>query len=182
MKMKMKPHTFCSYCGTPFGNDIWPRVCAHCKNTTWRNPLPVIVTLVPYAEEEPRRGFVDLYGNSLVVVRRDIEPSKGELCLPGGYIDHGETWQHAAARELWEETGIDIRSEDENFIKLVTVRSATNSNVLIFAKTRVMHPKDLPPFVPNHECSERAIIKGPQQLAFVKHTELAAMYFRGEVA
>jgi ADP-ribose pyrophosphatase YjhB (NUDIX family) len=40
---------------------------------------------------------------ALVTVRRDMEPRKGELAPPGGFMELGETWQEAAARELREE-------------------------------------------------------------------------------
>jgi 8-oxo-dGTP pyrophosphatase MutT (NUDIX family) len=40
------------------------------------------------------------------VVRRAIPPARDTLALPGGFIDYGESWQNAAARELREETGI----------------------------------------------------------------------------
>lgn len=198
MKMKMKPHTFCSYCGVPYENEVWPRVCAHCKNTTWKNPLPVIVLIVPTSFKDAEPGRVDTYGNQLVTVRRAIKPSLGQICLPGGYIDYGETWQQAAFRELWEETGIDLRSEDEDRVRLLDVRSASNSNVLIFARTRVIRSTEIPPFVPNHECSERVILSGVElgnfkvhggkedsqvlkDLAFPTHTEMAKAYFRGNL-
>ena len=44
----------------------------------------------------------DLY---LVGVRRSSAPS--EYALPGGFVDHGETRNQGAIRELLEETGID---------------------------------------------------------------------------
>jgi NADH pyrophosphatase NudC (nudix superfamily) len=93
-------HSHCSYCGHPFEIDqVWPRLCAACGNTSFVNPLPVSVVLLP----------VD---NGLLVVRRNIEPQIGRLALPGGYINRGESWQQAGARELFEETGIIIRPED----------------------------------------------------------------------
>ncbi len=40
-----------------------------------------------------------------------VDPAKPELrrywVTPGGGVDPGETWEAAALRELWEETGID---------------------------------------------------------------------------
>ena len=38
-----------------------------------------------------------------------IEPQKGKWVVPGGYVDRGETVEHAALRETKEECGIDVR-------------------------------------------------------------------------
>src|SRR5205814_8192464 len=91
--MKLKKHSHCSYCGAAYPADApFPRTCSPCGNTTWVNPIPVAVCLLP----------VD---GGLLVIRRAIPPKVGELALPGGYVDLSETWQQAAARELEEETG-----------------------------------------------------------------------------
>ena len=42
----------------------------------------------------------------LLLIRRRNPPFKGQYALPGGYVDYGETVEHAATRELEEETGL----------------------------------------------------------------------------
>lgn len=56
---------------------------------------------------------------------RNIEPEKGKLDFPGGFIDPGENAQEAAVRELKEELNLDLCSED---LKLLH----TESNDYVF--------------------------------------------------
>lgn len=48
MNQTFQNNAHCSYCNYPFDADqSWPRRCAHCDNTTFRNPISVIVVLIP---------------------------------------------------------------------------------------------------------------------------------------
>lgn len=157
-----QPYTFCAFCAQPFAlEQPWPRRCAHCGNTTYRNPLPVAVVLLP----------VDA---GLLVVRRSIPPRSGLLALPGGFINHGEGWQAAGAREVEEEAGLRI---EPTAIREFAVRSAPDGTLLVFGLAAPLCTADLPPFEPTAEASERLVLAGPADLAFPLHTEVAARYF-----
>jgi len=54
----------------------------------------------------------------LILIRRKNPPFQGELALPGGFVDVGETVEQACIREAKEETNIDVR-----IIKLIGVFS-----------------------------------------------------------
>lgn len=159
---KYRKNSHCSYCGFAFTPDQpWPRRCAHCNNMSFVNPLPVTIVLVP----------VD---DGLLLVRRNIEPHKGKLALPGGFIDLGESWQEAGAREVLEETGITI---DPAGIQLVTVYSAPDGTIIVVSQAAQMQSADLPDFVLNEEATERGFINGPEELAWPLHTQAVTAFF-----
>jgi 8-oxo-dGTP diphosphatase len=59
------------------------------------------------ADEEVRAaGGLIVRDGRVAVVHR---PGHGDWSLPKGKLDPGESWEHAAVREVREETGIDAR-------------------------------------------------------------------------
>jgi ADP-ribose pyrophosphatase YjhB (NUDIX family) len=157
--------SYCSYCGRVYQPDqVWPRLCAGCGNITYRNPLPVAVVLVP----------VD---GGLLVIRRGIEPELGKWALPGGYVDIGESWQQAGAREVFEETGVTIAADE---IVTFGVHSSVDRGLLIvLGLAGERRAAELPPFTPTSETTERAILQAPEEMAFPLHTEAVAEFFAG---
>ena len=53
-------------------------------------------------------GAVVLDADRVLLVKRAHEPLKGEWSLPGGAVEVGETLEVAIAREVLEETGLEI--------------------------------------------------------------------------
>jgi ADP-ribose pyrophosphatase YjhB (NUDIX family) len=158
-------HSHCSFCGHAYPpGEPWPRTCQHCGQVSYLNPVPVVVTLVP----------VD---DGLFVVRRGIQPGRGRLALPGGYINMGETWQEACAREVKEETGVAI---DPVGIREFAVRSAPDSALLVFGLAAPLRRADLPAFVLDTETLECLVLNEPVELAFPLHTTVVESYFGGK--
>ena len=48
----------------------------------------------------------------MLLVRRGKPPGEGELAVPGGRVQYGESLQVACAREVFEETGIRVSVGD----------------------------------------------------------------------
>jgi 8-oxo-dGTP pyrophosphatase MutT (NUDIX family) len=157
----LEKNSCCSYCGTRFPPlKQWPAICHSCGNSNYLNPIPVVVLLVPV-------------GEGLVVARRNIEPQKGALVLPGGYLDLCETWQEGAIRELREETGISV-SVDE--ITLYDVQNGLDDTLVISGLAAQQPLNCLRPFS-SYETQEIALITKPIELGFPLHNLLVRRYF-----
>ena len=57
-------------------------------------------------------GAIVFKDNKVLLVRRGKPPSENMWAIPGGSVEIGETLQHAAEREILEETGITINALD----------------------------------------------------------------------
>lgn len=92
------PPAYCSSCGGTLAGGPGPGghlQCGSCGAVHYRNPLPAVALLV-------------LMEGKLLLVRRAVEPGLGMLSLPGGFMETGETPVECGARELKEETGLEM--------------------------------------------------------------------------
>jgi ADP-ribose pyrophosphatase YjhB (NUDIX family) len=162
-------NSHCSSCGAGYPPGTgWPRRCPACGTFAYRNPLPVAVALLPV------RGP---HGSGLVVIRRTIEPSRGELALPGGFIDHGESWEHAVTRELAEETGITAAASDVELADALT--DEVGGYLLLFGLLPPRDAADLPPSAATDETEGYQLLQEPQELGFPLHTLAVRRWFAG---
>lgn len=90
--------THCPTCGStlfePF--DFKSKRCHKCGFTYYLNASAAVVAFIFNEEGE------------LLVCRRGKEPAKGTLDLPGGFVDYNESAEEAIAREIKEETGMQV--------------------------------------------------------------------------
>jgi ADP-ribose pyrophosphatase YjhB (NUDIX family) len=88
----------CSRCGSGDMAVAGPRevVCDACGYRHFLTPIPAACALVLDPDHR------------LLLCRRAHHPGLGKWGLPGGVIEPNETAESAAARELREETGLDV--------------------------------------------------------------------------
>lgn len=101
--MTTKEDKFCPSCATAletkevFGQDR--PVCPACNRVMFYDPKVSVISIVPRDDK-------------ILMIRRGTDVGYGLWGLPGGYVDRGEVVESAAAREVWEETGLEVEIGD----------------------------------------------------------------------
>jgi ADP-ribose pyrophosphatase YjhB (NUDIX family) len=94
---------FCPYCGYKLirkmleGRERF--YCLRCEKIYYENPTPVVAVIARDNE------------GKILLIKRKIEPRKGEWALPSGFMELEESPIEAALRELTEETGLKGKSK-----------------------------------------------------------------------
>lgn len=98
MEHPLSQFKYCPECGSAHFeiHNGKSKQCKDCGFVYYFNPSSATVALILNAQ------------NELLVCRRAKEPAKGTLDLPGGFIDMEETGEEGVAREVMEETGMEV--------------------------------------------------------------------------
>lgn len=92
---------FCLHCGEPLTmaippGDDRPRLhCTACGYVHYQNPKILVSCILSW-------------GDKVLWMQRAQPPRQGLWSIPSGFMERGETLQQAAARELYEECGVQI--------------------------------------------------------------------------
>src|SRR6266567_1802444 len=94
--------------GYEVNSHAWPG-CFECHQVMF----PRSFTMAS-SREYPEKPVVGIGGviieqGRTLLIRRGSEPLRGEWSIPGGTLEVGETLQEGVAREMLEETGVEIR-------------------------------------------------------------------------
>lgn len=115
-----RKYKYCPECGSELSDKKIEgrkrKYCGKCGWINYLNPVPATASLLREKDK-------------VLLVRRGIEPCRGKLALPGGYIELGESPETAALRELKEETGIE--GEIEKLIGVYPQESPHYGTVLV---------------------------------------------------
>ena len=114
---RVLPHRIkhCRVCGTgvsyrvPADDNRERAVCTACSEIHYENPINVV-------------GPVPVWGEQVLLCRRNIEPRYGFWTLPAGFLEMGESTAAGAERETVEEAGARIELQ-ELFTVLNVVRA-----------------------------------------------------------
>ena len=92
---------YCSHCGAsvtrkiPLGDNLPRHVCDRCEQIHYHNPK-IVAGCIPEWEDQ------------ILLCRQAIEPRLGLWTFPAGFMELGESTEHAAIRETQEEARADV--------------------------------------------------------------------------
>ena len=164
--LELRRIRFCRACGGPTdyrvpGDDNRERaICGRCGEIHYENPINVV-------------GTVPVWGEQVLLCRRNIEPRFGLWTLPAGFLELGETTEAGALRETDEEAGARIE-----MLPLFTVLNVVRAGqVHFFYRARLLDTH----FAPGPETIEAQLFAEHEvpwdQVAFRTVRETLRHYF-----
>jgi ADP-ribose pyrophosphatase YjhB (NUDIX family) len=161
------PIKHCRNCGAlvvyrvPDDGDTRERaVCPTCDTIHYENPLNVV-------------GTVPVWGEQVLLCKRNIEPRWGKWTLPAGFMELGETTLQGAARETEEEAG--AKFEMQELLTVVSVPQV--GQVHLFYRAALLSDR----FDPGHETIEARLFNEQEipwdEIAFRTVRETLLRYF-----
>jgi ADP-ribose pyrophosphatase YjhB (NUDIX family) len=157
----------CKACGSavayrlPDDGDTRERaVCNACHTIHYENPLNVV-------------GTVPVWGDKVLLCKRNIEPRLGKWTLPAGFMELNETVAQGAARETVEEAGAKFEMQE-----LFTMMNVTRvGQVHFFYRAQLTSDT----FDPGHETQEARLFAEHEipwdEIAFRTVKETLEHYF-----
>lgn len=132
----------------------------------YENPTPVCVAIVRVMTDK---------GIKILTVTRGSNPCIGQYCLPGGYVDKMENAQMGAARELYEETGLDLAVSD--FTIIDSKISERNTIMLFCIYNHVLTESDIDFNFRSKETLNVSLGDEHTAYCFRTHQEIVNTYF-----
>lgn len=74
----------------------------------------------------------------VLLVRRRNPPNEGLWVPPGGRIEFGEPWRHAAEREVREETGLEIAITVSEVPYVLEILGFEQHRIILYARALIM--------------------------------------------
>jgi ADP-ribose pyrophosphatase YjhB (NUDIX family) len=135
-------------------------VCNACNTIHYENPLNVV-------------GTVPVWGDKVLLCKRNIEPRLGKWTLPAGFMELNETVAQGAARETMEEAGAQFEMQE-----LFTMMNVTRvGQVHFFYRAQLTSET----FDPGHETQEARLFAEHEipwdEIAFRTVKETLQRYF-----
>jgi ADP-ribose pyrophosphatase YjhB (NUDIX family) len=165
-------YKFCPRCGRPMvDGKVYGRIRRVCSDPTCK-----FVQFI-----DPKVGSAVLAvdeANRVLLVKRGVDPGRGGWCMPGGFIEQGETPQAAAIRECLEESGLVV--EITQLIDVYYYENFRGSGLLIIYKGRIAEGNPQP----GDDAVEVGFFEGddlPENLAFASNVQALTAWREGKV-
>jgi ADP-ribose pyrophosphatase YjhB (NUDIX family) len=136
------------------------------KLSPFNSPQPVGVAVIQVQDGDEIK---------LLGMIRGIPPKVGEIAFPGGFNNTLEVGIVATVRELFEETGLQTKPEDYEYVG--ELMSPTNNNLLFYMNKNVFPKSIIETLKPDDSCKPESqgfvLIDKDTPMAFPHHRTIA---------